>query len=322
MDRRQFSLAALATVCVSELPLIGLARAQTIGTLKMMIPANPGGGWDQTGRALGAAMQSAKVVGAVQYENKGGAAGTLGLAQFVNSAKGDASALMMGGMVMVGGIALQKSPVDLTMVTPIARLTSEYLVVVVPASSPHKSLGDLVAAYKADPGKVSWHGGSAGGSDHILAGLISRAVGVDPAKVNYVAAKGGGDQVANIVGGHVTCGIAGVGEFAEHVKSGRMRALAVSGPARIDGIATLKEQGVDVVLGNWRGVFGAPGLSTAQRDALVAAVRTATESAAWKESLAKYGWEPVFLGGDAYRTFIDEDTRRIAGILESLGLRK
>jgi len=322
MNRREFTLATAAAFVAAQLPWSTGAFAQTIGTLKMMIPANPGGGWDQTGRALAAAMQSAKVVQAVQLDNKGGAAGTIGLAQFINASKGDPGAVLMGGMVMVGGIVLNKSPVDLTMVTPIARLTSEYLVVVVPASSPHKSMADLVAAFKADPGKVSWHGGSAGGSDHILAGLIARAVGVEPARVNYVAAKGGGDQVANIVGGHVTAGIAGVGEFAEHVKGGRMRALAVSAPTRVDGIPTLKEQGVDVVLGNWRGIFGAPGITTAQRDALVNAVKAGTESAAWKESLAKYGWEPVFLGGDAYKAFVEEDTRRIAGILESLGLKK
>jgi len=320
MKRRDFTLTALALLAGAQAPL--LAQAQSIGTLKMMIPANPGGGWDQTGRALGAAMQAAKTVQSVQFDNKGGAGGTIGLAQFINSAKGDPHALLIGGMVMVGGIVLNKSPVDLTMVTPIARLTSEYLVVVVPASSPYKTLAELVAAYKADPGKISWHGGSAGGSDHILAGLISRAVGVEPGKVNYVAAKGGGDQVANIIGGHVTLGIAGIGEFAEHVKGGRMRALAVSGPVKIDGIPSLKEQGVDVVLGNWRGVFAAPGITPAQRDALVAAVKTATDSPAWKETLAKYGWEPVFLGGDAYKAFVDEDTRRITAILDSLGLRK
>ena len=322
MDRRNFTRASLAALAVSQLPLTTAALAQALGTIKMMIPANPGGGWDQTGRALAAAMQSAKVVQSVTFENKGGAAGTIGLAQFVNSAKGDPNALMMGGMVMVGGIELQKSPVNLTMVTPIARLTSEYLVVVVPAASPYKSMADLVAAFRADPGKVSWHGGSAGGSDHILAGLIAKAVGVDPVKVNYVAAKGGGDQVANIVGGHVTAGIAGLGEFAEHIKGGRMRALAVSSPAKQDGIPSLKEQGIDVVLGNWRGVFAAPGITAAQRDALVNAVKAATDSPAWKESLAKYGWDPVFLGGDAYKAFVEEDTKRIAGILASLGLKK
>ncbi|MBK6394091.1 MAG: tripartite tricarboxylate transporter substrate binding protein [Betaproteobacteria bacterium] len=322
MNRRRFTLAAAATLAAAQLPFASSAYAQAIATLKMMIPANPGGGWDQTGRALAAAMQSAKAVGSVQFDNKGGAAGTIGLTQFINAQKGDPNAVLMGGMVMVGGIVLNKSPVNLTMVTPLARLTSEYLVVVVPANSPHKTMADLVAAFKADPGKVSWHGGSAGGSDHILAGLIAKAVGGDPAKVNYVAAKGGGDQVANIVGGHVTAGIAGLGEFAEHIKGGRMRALAVSAPAKQDGVPALKEQGIDVVLGNWRGIFGAPGITTAQRDALVNAVKAGTESAAWKESLAKYGWEPVFLAGDAYKAFVEEDTKRITGILESLGLKK
>ena len=289
--------------------------------LKMMIPANPGGGWDQTGRNLAAAMQSAKLVSSVQFDNKGGAGGTIGLAQFVNSAKGDPNALMMGGMVMVGAIYLENSPVNLTMVTPLTRLTGEYEIIVVPASSPHKNMGDLVKALKANPGGVSWGGGSAGGTDHILVGLIAKAAGVDPAKINYVPFKGGGEAIAAIVGGHVTAGVSGVGEFAEQIKGGRMRALAVSSGARFEGFPTLKEQGLNVELANWRGVFGAPGITTAQRDALIKIVRGATESAAWKQTLQKLGWSPIFLSGDAYKKFIDEDTKRIAGIIDSLGIK-
>jgi putative tricarboxylic transport membrane protein len=195
-------------------------------------------------------------------------------------------------------------------------------VVVVPAKSPHKTIGDLMNAFKANPGSVSWGGGSAGGSDHILAGLMARAVGGDPSKVNYVAFKGGGEAVAAIIGGHVAAGVSGLSEFAEHIKSGRMRALAMSGEGREDGISTLKEQGINVVLGNWRGVFAAPGISAAQRDAHIKLVRAATESPAWKESLEKNGWQPWFLAGDAYKAFIDEDVKRVGAILESLGLRK
>ena len=203
----------------AALGLIALA-ASAQPTLKMMIPANPGGGWDQTGRNLAAAMQSAKLVSSVQFDNKGGAAGTIGLAQFVNSAKGDPNSVMIGGMVMVGGIILNKSPVNLSQVTPIARLTSEWEVIVVPANSPHKTMGDLVKAFKENPGKVSWGGGSAGGTDHILIGLIAKDVGVDPAKINYVAFKGGGEAIAAILGGHVTAGVSGLGEFAEQIKAG------------------------------------------------------------------------------------------------------
>jgi putative tricarboxylic transport membrane protein len=291
-------------------------------SIKMMIPANPGGGWDQTGRNLAAAMQSAKLVSSVQFDNKGGAGGTIGLAQFVNSSKGDPNAIMIGGMVMVGAIYLENSPVNLSMVTPLARLTGEYEIIVVPASSPHKTMADLVKAFKANPGGVSWGGGSAGGTDHILVGLIAKAVGVDPGKINYVPYKGGGEAIAAIIGGHVTAGVSGVGEFAEQIKGGRMRALAVSSPSRMDGFQTLKEQNIDVDLANWRGVFGAPGITTAQRDALIKIIRGATESASWKATLEKLNWSPIFLSGDEYKKFIDEDTKRIGGIIDSLGIKK
>jgi len=316
---RKWFLGALVVLAASSVVAFA-AHAQP--ALKMMIPANPGGGWDQTGRNLAAAMQSAKLVSSVQFDNKGGAGGTIGLAQFINSSKGDPNALMMGGMVMVGAIYLDDAPVNLTMVTPVARLTGEYEAIVVHSNSPHKTMADLVKAFKANPGSVSWGGGSAGGTDHILVGLIAKATGVDPAKINYVPFKGGGEAVAAIVGGHVTAGVSGVGEFAEQVKGGRMRALAVSASSRMDGIPTLKEQGIDVELANWRGVFGAPGTTTPQRDALVNITKGATESASWKTTLQKFDWAPLFLSGDAFKKFIDEDTKRIASIIDSLGIKK
>jgi putative tricarboxylic transport membrane protein len=297
------------------------AAAQAQPSLKMMIPANPGGGWDQTGRNLASAMQSAKLVSSVQFDNKGGAGGTIGLAQFINSSKGDPNAVLIGGMVMIGAIHLEGSPVNLSMVTPLARLTGEYEVIVVPSSSPYKTMADLVKAFKANPGSISWGGGSAGGTDHILAGLIAKATGVDAAKVNYVPFKGGGEAIAAIVGGHVTLGVSGVGEFVEQIKGGRMRALAVSSPTRTEGFPTLKEQGIDVELANWRGIFGAPGITAPQTDALIKIVRGATESASWKETLKKLGWSPIFLSGEAYKKFIAEDTKRIGAIIDSLGIK-
>jgi putative tricarboxylic transport membrane protein len=315
----RFAVGRILSAIVAPL-IAGAVFAQP--SIKMMIPANPGGGWDQTGRNLAAAMQSGKLVSGVQFDNKGGAAGTIGLAQFVNGSKGDPNAVMIGGMVMVGGIILNKSPVNLGQVTPIARLTSEWEVIVVPANSPHKTMADLVKAFKENPGKVSWGGGSAGGTDHILIGLIAKEVGVDPAKINYVPFKGGGEAIAAILGGHVTAGVSGIGEFAEQIKAGKMRALAQSSPKKIDGIPSLKEQKINVELGNWRGIFGAPGITPQQRDALVKLVKSATETPAWKATLDKLGWEPWFLGGDAYAKFLKEDEKRIAGIIESIGLKK
>ena len=310
-----------ARIAIAAAALALSAPALAIDNVKMMIPANPGGGWDTTGRELGKAMIASGAVKNVQYDNKGGAAGAIGLAQFVNSSKGDPNALMMGGMVMVGGLIQNKSAVKLDQVTPVARLTSEWEVIVVPANGP-KTLKELLDKFKADPGSVSWGGGSAGGTDHILAGLVAKAVGVAPGKVNYVPFKGGGEAVSAIIGGHVTAGVSGLSEFIQHVKTGKMRALAVSSPKAIDGIPSLKEQGVDVELSNWRGIFAAPGISKAQRDELVKAVEQGVKSPSWQESLKKQDWTDFWLAGDAYGKFVDDENKRLAGILGELSLGK
>ena len=297
-------------------------QAAAVDNVKMMIPANPGGGWDTTGRELGKAMLAAGAVKNIQYDNKGGAAGAIGLAQFVSASKGDPNALMMGGMVMVGGLIQNKSAVTLDQVTPIARLTSEYEVIVVPANSPIKDMKDLMAKFKANPGSISWGGGSAGGTDHILAGLLAKEVGVEPGKVNYVPFKGGGEAVAAIIGGHVSVGVSGLSEFAQHIQSGKMRALGVSSGERMANIPTLKEQGLNVELANWRGIFGAPGISKEQQAALVKAVEAATKHASWAETLKKQDWTAYWLAGDAYGAFIKEENTRIGEILAGLSLGK
>jgi putative tricarboxylic transport membrane protein len=313
------TLRARHVIALAALALSTTALA--VDSVKMMIPANPGGGWDTTGRELGKAMTASGAVKNIQYDNKGGAAGAIGLAQFVNSAKGDPNALMMGGMVMVGGLIQNKSPVTIDQVTPVARLTSEYEVIVVPANGP-KTLKELIDKFKANPGSVSWGGGSAGGTDHILAGMIAKAVGVEPGKVNYVPFKGGGEAVSAIIGGHVTAGVSGLSEFEQHIKSGKMRALAVSSPKAIDGVPSLKEQGVDVELANWRGIFGAPGISKAQRDELVKTVEKAVKSKEWQETLKKQGWQDYYLAGDAYGTYVTAEHKRLGDILGALTLGK
>lgn len=302
--------------------LAAAGAAVAVDNVKMMIPANPGGGWDTTGRELGKAMLAAGAVKNIQYDNKGGAAGAIGLAQFVAASKGDPNALMMGGMVMVGGLIQNKSAVTLDQVTPIARLTSEYEVIVVPASSPIKDMKDLMARFKANPGSISWGGGSAGGTDHILAGLLAKAVGVEPGKVNYVPFKGGGEAVAAIIGGHVSVGVSGLSEFAQHIQSGKMRALGVSSTAKIGNIASLKEQGFDVELANWRGIFGAPGITKEQQAALVKAVEAATKHASWAETLKRQDWTPYWLPGEQYGAFIKDENKRIGEILAGLSLGK
>ncbi|MEB5967432.1 Bug family tripartite tricarboxylate transporter substrate binding protein [Comamonas testosteroni] len=312
------SLAALAAA--GALPL----SVQAAAAIKMMLPANPGGGWDTTGRALGKALQDAGVASSVTYDNKGGAAGAIGLAQFVNGSKGDPNAMMVMGAVMLGGIITGKPPVNLSQATPLARLTSEYNVFVLPANSPFKNMAEVVAQLKKDPGSVKWGGGSRGSTEHIAAAMIAREVGVDPSKINYVAFRGGGEAISAILGGNVTVGGSGFSEFAEYIATGKMKPIGVTSAQRLKGAAssipTLKEQGINVEIGNWRGVYGAPGISKVQRDELVAQIEKATKSKAWAEALQKNDWTPAWLGGDAFGKFVDDEFASLRATMAKSGM--
>ena len=188
------------------LTLAAPATAQNLSNLRIMAPASPGGGWDQTSRAIQTVLQDEGIAKPVQVFNVPGAGGTIGLAQLYNS-KGDSNLLMTMGLVMVGAIQTNSSKVDLSRVTPIARLTGEYEVIVVPTSSPYKTLGDLAAAWKANP-SLPFAGGSAGGTDHMLVGLFAKSAGVDPRKMNYVPFSGGGETLAAVLGNQVTAAVA------------------------------------------------------------------------------------------------------------------
>jgi putative tricarboxylic transport membrane protein len=297
--------------------------AQAAGVpMKMMIPANPGGGWDTTGRAFGKALQDAGLASAVQYENKGGAAGALGLAQFVNASKGDPHALLVMGAVMLGGIITGKPPVNLSQATPVARLISEYNVFVVHAASPLKTMKDVIDQLKKDPGSVKWGGGSRGATEHVAAAMIARDVGVDAAKINYVPFRGGGEAVAAILGGNVTVGGSGFSEFQPYLESGKMRAIAVTSPQRIKGVdaPTLKELGINVEIGNWRGLYAPPGIGADQRKALTDMVVQATKSKSWAESIEKNAWTPALMTGPEFDAFVDREFATLRAIMVKSGM--
>jgi putative tricarboxylic transport membrane protein len=318
MRRNQFIQSLLAVGATCALPL----RAQTSTTLKMMIPANPGGGWDATGRALGLALTEARLAQAVQYENKGGAAGAIGLAQFISASKGDPNALIMMGAVMLGGLITSKAPVSITQCAPIARLTSEYNVFVVPANSPFKNMKDIVDAMKKDPASVKFGGGSRGSTEHIAACMMARAAGIDPKRVNYVPFRGGGEAVAAIISGNVSVGGSGYSEFAEQIQAGKMRAVGVTSDKRIKGInvPTLKEQGINVILGNWRGVYAAPGITPEQQANLVSLITAVSKSPAWQSAMAKNGWTPAVLTGKEFADFVDYEFTSLRAIMYLSGM--
>jgi len=312
---------AVLTTVVACSGVVVCAAQPTHEQLRIVAPAAPGGGWDQTARVMQQALQQAGIARTVPVENVPGAAGTIGLARFIGAERGRGDTLMVSGLIMLGGIVTHRSPVTLHDVTPIARLTGEYEVVVVLPSSRFASLRDLLDALRANPTSVSWGGGSAGGSDHILAGLITDAAGVSAARVNYIAFSGGGESLAAIVGGQVDVGINGYAELSAQIQAGTVQALGISSAERLPGldVPTLREQGLDLVFENWRSVVAPPGISPADRDRLTRAIDAMVHSQSWREAISRYRWIDRYLPGEAFASFTDAEERRIRAILGKLG---
>ncbi|MBK4216889.1 tripartite tricarboxylate transporter substrate binding protein [Paracoccus caeni] len=304
--------------------LAGAVALPALADYTIIAPANPGGGWDQTARTMQTVMQEEGISPRTQVQNVPGAGGTIGLAQFASQNSGNGEALIVGGYVMVGAILTNNSPVSLQDVTPIARLTGEYEAIVVPAASPIQDMQGLVDAMRADPGAVSWAGGSAGGADHIAVGLIAQEAGVDPTKINYIAYSGGGEALAALLGNQVTAGMSSLGEMEAQIEAGTLRLLAVSSPERIEGVdaPTLIETGLDVELQNWRMVAAPPGLSDEQRAKIDADIEKMVKSDAWQQQLADKGWADTYLAGEEFDAQLAADIASTEEILRQIGLVK
>lgn len=300
----------------------GSPVAQVLGDrqLRLMAPAAPGGGWDQTAREMQSSLQDS--VGRTEVYNVTGAGGTIGLSQFVRY-RGDPAQLMATGLIMVGAVKANDSPVSLDDTTPLIRLTTDAEVIAVPQDSPIRSLSDLTTRMRGDLRGVSIAGGSAGGAEHILAGMLAQAVGADPAQLSYVAHSGGGELLSTALSGRATVAISGVSELEPQITSGQMRALAVSSAQRaptLPDVPTLTERGLDVELDNWRGVVAPKGISAEQERALEQALLEMTRSPKWRETLAEEGWGDATLGGPEFETFLRAEQDRVSDVLGKIGL--
>lgn len=309
-------LVLLATACAGT-----VTREGDLSRVRIMAPAAPGGGWDTTSRVLQRTMQREGLVRNVQVFNVEGAGGIIGLGQLAR--EDDAALLMTMGLVMLGAVETNQSEVTLQDVVPIALLTGEPLVIVVPADSPFQTIDDFTAALLADPRGTAIAGGSAGGADQILAGLVAQDIGLDPVEVNYIPYSGGGESLAALLGGQVAAGISGAGEYAPQVESGDLRALAVSGTepsSQLPDVETLQDLGVDVELTNWRGVMASPDISDQERSDLIELMTLVHDSDEWAEALETNGWDDEFMTGDEFGEFIEAENERVNAILREIGL--
>ena len=207
--------------------------------------------------------------------------------------------------------------------TALAKVVEEQEGILVPADSPFRTVQDFVAAWKADPAKITVGGGSSpGGPDHLFPMETAKAVGVEPSAVNYVSYDGGGDLLTALLGNKIAAGTSGLGEYVDQIESGQVRVLAVSGNERVEGVdaPTLTEEGIDLTFTNWRGILAPPGISDEDRDAMVKVLEELHGTDAWKEALVTNGWSDAFMTGEPFERFLEEQDQRVETTLTDLGL--
>jgi putative tricarboxylic transport membrane protein len=267
-------------------------------------------------------MQDDKITGRIEVFNVIGAGGTVAMNRLMNE-KGNNDLMMTMGLGVVGATYTNGSKIKASDATAIAKLIEDPGAIFVPADSPLKTIQDFVAAWKADPAKVTIGGGSSpGGPDHLFPMETARAVGVDPKAVNFITYDGGGDLLTALLGKKVTAGTSSPGEFIDQIEGGQLRVLAVSSDKRVEGIdaPTLKEAGIDLTFANWRGVLAPPGISDDAKKAMVRVLEELHDTPQWKEALVKNGWTDAFVTGAQFEQFLVDQDNRVSSTLTELGL--
>ncbi len=321
LRRRALLSAVLATPALGTLSRPARAGA-VMDTVKLYVPAAPGGGWDATARLMEKVLRETGLAGNVQVENVPGAGGTVALPRFTGALRGRGDTLMVSGLTQLSSSIVNKSPVSLTQTVPIARLSGETHVLAVPMDSPIKTTADFITAFRENPKAMSVAGGSAGGTDHILLAMMAGKLGVPASAISYVAFNSGGPAVTAIIGSQVRAGISNWSEFAAHVTAGRMRALGLSSDERLPGVdvPTLREGGVDAVLYNWRAVFAPPRISEAETSKLEKLVEAMVRSKAWEAEAAQRGWLPLYMPRQEFTAFLRTEGEAVEASLKQIGL--
>ena len=284
------------------------------------VPANPGG-YSLTSNAISDTLKAEGLLSEYTSTFKPGAGGSVGLGAF-QEIKGKPEAALVVGIALTGGMYSNKSPLNLLSSTPIAKVLREYDAIVVPASSKYRTLNQLMDDLKAKPNSVAIAGGSKGGIDHQVIGLLAQKAGIDPTKLNYVVFSGGPEVITSVLSNSTQVGISGSSEFAAFVASGKLRVLGVSSAKSLTGFKgkTFVSQGYDLVYGNWRGIMAPADISAADRLNFIKVIDIMHISPSWKAQLVKNNWDNEFAAGSAFKAFLEKHIPEINAVMKGLGI--
>ncbi|MGQ7289082.1 Bug family tripartite tricarboxylate transporter substrate binding protein [Vreelandella venusta] len=296
-------------------------------SIEFVAPANPGGGWDTLVRTMSRVIQQEELADeSFAAINVPGGGGAVAWAQVARDS-GNPHKLFATSPPMILVPLAGASRYDHTDFTPIARINTDYSIILVAADSEYQNLDDLFAALKENP-SLSVGGGSAPGSmDHISVAGLASAAGMEASSVNYIPFSGGGDAMTNLMGGHIEAVIGGAGEAVGQLGEGsQLRALGVSSAERLGGgladVPTYQEQGYDYTFDIWRGVMGAPEMPKEAVEYYETLFAEMLETDAWREASDQLGWIDAYQDSDAFATFLDEQQEQFSSVLTDLGLMR
>lgn len=295
--------------------------------VEFIVGTSPTGVFDRTARTVQKMLQEKKIVDVpITVVNKPGGGQAISNA-YLNSHPGDGHYLEFTSGNLLSNHITGKNPITYTDVTPIALLFSEAAALTVKTDSPIRTGKDLLARLKQDPQSLSFGVGSTLGSvPHVVASLVMKSAGGDVRKLKAVVFKSSGESVTALLGGHIEVVSGAVTLVLPHVKAGKLRMIAVASGQRLKGavadVPTLKEQGIDAVVTNWRGVIGPRGLTQAQvaywEDVLAKVVQTEE----WKKDVKTNLWEDNYANSQEFRKHLDADYPKLKALLAELGLAK
>lgn len=321
---------AVAILAVRSGAGIPEARAQgwkPEGAVEIIVPSGPGGGTDHTARVVQQVLQQKQLVSVpVTVVNKAGGGGTVALS-YLNQFRGNAQYLHLASAVLLTSHIVGRTPINYTDLTPVALLQSEYVVLAVKADSPLRNANDLVARLKQDPASLSISvGTSFGGANHSAVAAVARAAGIDPRKLKTVVFKSSSDAAVAALGGHVDMVSASASQVLTHVRSGALRLIGVTAPARLKGdlaaVPTLKEQGIPVEVNNFRLLIGPKDLTAAQLAYWDQVLARMVQSEEWKKDLERDVVEDTYMNSREVRKYLDTEYAELKTLLVEMGLAK
>lgn len=314
------TIAAAAIGIAAFGSITSAAAGQDIhASMTIIAPAAAGGGWDGVARELQQAQKANGLVNNVQVVNMPGAGGTIALGN-VSVLEGQPNNLLVGGTGLMAATIQFGSAATLDDVTPLAVIVEEYDVIVVPADSPHETLDDLVAAWKADPKSVPWTGG--GSFDQLVVTDLAISAGIAPLDTTYISSDGGGEAIQALLNGTAQAAAGGYPDNIDQIESGRLRVLALVAEEPVDGIdiPTAAEQGYDVSLTNWRMLAAPAGLEDDQIGDLRELITDSIATPEWRDAIDRYRWTERVIMGEELDAFLADEHSRIEQLYEEMGL--